>query len=93
MATAGLRVILDDNAPDFKYSGGDWTVSTLVQWYSRTSNYPPFANDTVFGSFTLEFEGTHNKKLSHASALFHLLQEPLSRSLGIRLKISFLNRK
>lgn len=58
MATAGLRVILDDNAPDFKYSGGDWTPSTLVQWYSQTSNYPGFATDTVFGSFTLEFEGT-----------------------------------
>ncbi|KIM46780.1 hypothetical protein M413DRAFT_422146 [Hebeloma cylindrosporum] len=58
MTTAGLRVILDDNAPDFKYSGGDWTLSTLVQWYSQTSNYPGFATDTVFGSFTLEFEGT-----------------------------------
>ena len=60
MATAGLRVILDDNAPDFKYSGGDWTLSTLVQWYSRTCNYAPFANETVFASFTLEFEGTRN---------------------------------
>jgi hypothetical protein len=60
MATDGLKVILDDNAPDFKYSGGDWTVSTLVQWYSQTSNYPAFANDAVFGSFTLEFEGTRN---------------------------------
>lgn len=61
MATAGLRVILDDNAPDFKYSeSGGWIVSTLVQWYSQTSNYAASANDTVFGSFTLEFEGTHN---------------------------------
>jgi hypothetical protein len=57
MTTAGLKVILDDNASDFKYSGGAWTLSTLVQWYSGTSNYPAFANDTVFGSFTLEFEG------------------------------------
>ena len=60
MNTAGLKVILDDNAPDFKRSGGDWTLSMLVQWYSQTSNYPAFANDTVFGSFTLDFEGTRN---------------------------------
>ena len=58
MATAGLKVILDDNTPDFNYTGGVWTVSSLVQWYSRTSNYPSFATDTVFGSFTVDFEGT-----------------------------------
>ena len=60
MTTAGLKTILDDNAPDFKRSGGGWTLSTMAQWYSRTSNFPAFANDTVFGSFTLKFEGTRN---------------------------------
>jgi len=64
MATAGLKVILDDNAPAFQYSGGAWTLSTLVQWYSQTSNYPGFADNTVFGSFTVEFEGAHNYRLS-----------------------------
>ncbi|KAF8962593.1 hypothetical protein BDZ97DRAFT_1824447 [Flammula alnicola] len=53
-----LRLILDDNAADFQYSGGQWTLSTLVQWYSGTSNYPAFVTSTVFGSFTLTFEGT-----------------------------------
>ena len=56
MATAGLKVILDGNTPDFKYLAGDWTVTTLAQWYSQTANLPVFAN----GSFTLEFEGTRN---------------------------------
>ena len=64
MNTAGLTVILDDNALDFKYLGGAsvWTVSTYVQWYSKTSNYAN-GSDTpmgAFGSFTLEFEGTCN---------------------------------
>ena len=60
MTTAGLKVILDDNAPEFKRLGGEWTLSTFAQWYSKTSNFPAFANDKVFGSFTLEFEGTRN---------------------------------
>ncbi|PPQ92273.1 hypothetical protein CVT25_008581 [Psilocybe cyanescens] len=52
-----LIQILDDNAPDFKYSGGQWTLSTLVQWYQQTSNYPAFVTATQFGSFSLTFEG------------------------------------
>jgi hypothetical protein len=62
MATAELTVILDDNALDFKYLGGAsvWTLSTFVQWYSKTSNYPNGSDTTGFGSFTLEFEGTYN---------------------------------
>jgi hypothetical protein len=61
MTTAELTVILDDNALDFKYLGGTsvWKLSTFVQWYSKTSNYPN-GSDTGFGSFTLEFEGTYN---------------------------------
>jgi len=62
MTTAELTVILDDNAIDFKYLGGAsvWTLSTFVQWYSKTSNYPNSSDTTGFGSFTLEFEGTCN---------------------------------
>jgi len=64
MTTTELTVILDDNALDFKYFGSAsvWTLSTFVQWYSKTSNYPN-GSDTpmgAFGSFTLEFEGTCN---------------------------------
>lgn len=55
-----LLQILDDNAADFKYSGGQWTLSTLVQWYQGTSNYPAFASTTQFGSFALSFEGMHH---------------------------------
>ena len=59
MTTAELTVILDDNTLDFKYSGAEWTLSTFVQWYSKTSNYP---NNSAmgFGSFSLEFEGMPN---------------------------------
>ena len=62
MATSGLKVILDDNAPDFKYSGGAWNGSIHVQWYMQELSYPGFANDTAFGSFTLEFEGMRNQR-------------------------------
>ncbi|KAH9478610.1 hypothetical protein JR316_0009067 [Psilocybe cubensis] len=58
MSTLKLVQILDDNAPDFKYSGGQWTLSTLVQWYQQTSNYPAFVTATQFGSFSLTFQGT-----------------------------------
>ncbi|KDR80173.1 hypothetical protein GALMADRAFT_208345 [Galerina marginata CBS 339.88] len=56
--------ILDDNSGNFQYSGGQWTVSALVQWYKQTSNYPTFVSPSLqssspspLGSFTLEFEG------------------------------------
>ena len=87
MTTAELTVILDDNAPDFKYSGGEWKLSTFVQWYSKTSNFPGFANATTFGSFTLEFEGMRNQRLSNILMFFHVLQELLSHSLGLRPQI------
>ncbi|KAF8875401.1 hypothetical protein CPB84DRAFT_1796491 [Gymnopilus junonius] len=54
-----LLQILDDNHGEFKYGGaGQWTLSTLVQWYQKTSNYPAFASSTAFGTFSLSFEGT-----------------------------------
>ncbi|KDR86141.1 hypothetical protein GALMADRAFT_274807 [Galerina marginata CBS 339.88] len=52
-----LLQILDDSAAEFQYSGGEWTVSTLVEWYQGTSMYPAFANSTLFGTLTLSFEG------------------------------------
>jgi len=58
MATE-LSLILDDNSGRFTYSGGKWTLSTLVQWYKGTSWYPGFAGSgSDFGSFTMSFEGT-----------------------------------
>ena len=58
MATE-LSLILDDNSGRFTYSGGRWTLSTLVQWYKGTSWYPGFAGSgSDFGSFTMSFEGT-----------------------------------
>jgi len=57
MATE-LSLILDDDSGAFTYSGGQWTLSTLVQWYKGTSWYPGFVSATSFGSFTMSFEGT-----------------------------------
>ncbi|KAF8155938.1 hypothetical protein B0H34DRAFT_659542 [Crassisporium funariophilum] len=58
MATE-LYVIIDDNGGQFQYAGGEWTLSTLEQWFGATSWYPGFAVDgTEFGSFTFTFEGT-----------------------------------
>ena len=51
-------LILDDASGQFNYSGGEWTLSTLVEWFNGTSYYPAFAGDgTHFGSFNLTFEG------------------------------------
>ncbi|KAF9474029.1 hypothetical protein BDN70DRAFT_936975 [Pholiota conissans] len=59
MASKQLRVILDDNAGNIVYGGGQWTLSTLVQWYQGTSNYPAFAQvGDGFGSMSMSFQGT-----------------------------------
>ncbi|CAA7267296.1 unnamed protein product [Cyclocybe aegerita] len=54
-----LSIIVDDDSGDFTYSGGEWTLSTLVQWYKGTSWWPAFAGNGVdFGTFTFNFEGS-----------------------------------
>ncbi|KAF9474034.1 hypothetical protein BDN70DRAFT_936980 [Pholiota conissans] len=59
MTTIPMRIILDDNAGNITYGGGNWTLSTLVQWYQGTSNYPAFAlSGSELGSFSLDFDGT-----------------------------------
>ncbi|KAF8194205.1 hypothetical protein BJ912DRAFT_924282 [Pholiota molesta] len=60
MASQPLRVILDDNAGNVTYSGGQWTVSQLVQWYQGTSNFPAFVQPAtgIFGTLSLAFQGT-----------------------------------
>jgi len=55
--SGALSLILDDNSGDFTYSGGQWTLSTIAQWYKETSWWPAFAYGTDLGSFTLNFEG------------------------------------
>jgi len=55
--SSALSLILDDNSGDFTYSGGQWTLSTIAQWYKETSWWPAFAYGTDLGSFTLNFEG------------------------------------
>ncbi|KJA14836.1 hypothetical protein HYPSUDRAFT_59168 [Hypholoma sublateritium FD-334 SS-4] len=67
MASQQLRVIIDDNAGDIQYTGGQWTLSTLVQWYQVTSNYPAFASNTSFGSLTFAFEALWQEDCSLSS--------------------------
>ncbi|KAF8155937.1 hypothetical protein B0H34DRAFT_799024 [Crassisporium funariophilum] len=55
-----LSVIVDDNSDQFSYSGADWKVSSLVQWYGGTTRSPDpdvgFASQP--GTLSLVFEGT-----------------------------------
>ena len=67
MATAGLS---DYRRQRPRFQIFRWTLSTFDQWYSQTSNYATPANDTVFGLFSLEFEGTHNWRISNALTCF-----------------------
>jgi len=51
--------IIDSGASDFRYSGGQWSLSTLSRWYNGTAISPDFAVSTGnLGSFSVEFEGT-----------------------------------
>ncbi|KIM46781.1 hypothetical protein M413DRAFT_23136 [Hebeloma cylindrosporum] len=55
-----LLVIVDDSSSDIRYSGADWQVSGLVQWYGGTSRFPIMGTGgsaRQFGSFSMNFEG------------------------------------
>jgi len=55
-----LLVVVDDSSSDIRYSGLDWQVSGLVQWYRGTSRFPiakSGGSAQQFGSFSMNFEG------------------------------------
>jgi hypothetical protein len=55
-----LLVIVDDSSSDIRYSGLDWKVSGLVQWYGGTSRFPIVGTGSSaqqLGTFSMNFEG------------------------------------
>lgn len=55
-----LSIIVDDSSSDIRYSGLNWQVSGLVQWYGGTSRFPIVgagSSARQLGSFNMNFEG------------------------------------
>ncbi|PPR00928.1 hypothetical protein CVT24_000248 [Panaeolus cyanescens] len=59
--SSGQQFVLDDSSEDFRFSGAEWTVTHLMQFYGGTSRTPRTPVDPQapqFGTLSLTFEGT-----------------------------------